>query len=179
MSNYRENIINRCQPGFDASCSLCCGSHNYVMPPERIEDMLMDRARECSGRPIKHPEEACAEKLFRDEIQCPNVGMQSPYPGQVCCLLYTEHDRGEEIESFFNGTCKTFLCPAWYDLTDRQVLFAARLMHDWYYYSLFINAIESVHEICAMYSRPEDVPPDKLRSLKDELAERLLEEDGK
>jgi hypothetical protein len=52
-------------------------------------------------------------------------------------------------------------------------------MHDWYYYSLLINDIEAVHEICAAYGTPDDIPPDELRSLKIELVERLLEEDGK
>ncbi len=141
--------------------------------------MLLDRGRVCLERPARHPEEACAEKLFREEIQCPNVGMQSPNLGLVGCLIYNDHDQGDEIESFFNGTCKAFLCPAWYELTDEQVLFAARLMHDWYYYSLFINDIEAVHEICASYSLPEDVPPDELESLKLELEERFMEEDGK
>ncbi len=141
--------------------------------------MFLARAHEYTAQPIKHQEEACAEKLFREEIQCPHVGIHSADPGLVGCMIYADHDRGDEIESFFIGTCKTFLCPAWYDLTDRQVVFAARLMHDWYYYSLFINDIEAVHEICALYGHPEDIPPDRLRSLKDELAERLLEEDGK
>ncbi len=141
--------------------------------------MLLSREREYSERPIKHPEDSCSEKLFREEMQCPNLGMQSSDHGLVGCLIYNDHAMGGEIESFFSGTCKAFHCPAWYDLTDKQVLFAAELMGDWYNYSLFINDIESVHEICAQYSRPEDVPADELSILKEELAERLLEEDGK
>lgn len=179
MSDYRETLVNRCQPGYNASCSLCCGSHNFVIAPERIEDMLIDRTCAGSNRPLRHQEEACAEKLFREEMQCPHIGMLSSRPCLVGCLIYTDHDRGDRVESFFNGTCKTFLCPAWYDLTDRQVVFAARLMHDWYYYSLFINHSEAVHEICAAYDLPEDVPPDVLCSLKEELVERMMDEDGK
>ncbi len=179
MNNYDDTTINRCQPGYNASCSLCCGSHNYQMSREHIEDMFLDRERESSGLPMKHQEDVCHEKLFKEEIQCPNVGLQSPQEGIVGCLIYTDSTKGEEIESFFNGTCKTFLCPAWYDLTDKQVLFAAQLMHDWYYYSLFLNDIESVHDLCASYSHPEDVPSDELKSLKLELEERFLEEDGK
>jgi hypothetical protein len=178
-NDYQENRINRCQPGHGASCALCCGSHNFALPPEDIEELFLVRGCGSPERPIRHPEEARAEKLFRDEMQCPNMGMQSSDPGLVCCLVYMDHDRGEEIESFFTGTCKNFHCPAWYNLTDRQVLFAARLMGDWYYYSLFINHIEAVHDICAAYGEPEDVPYDELCSLKMELEERFLEEDGK
>ena len=179
MNDNGVNRINRCQPGYGASCSLCCGSHNYAMPPERIQDMFMDRDRACSKRPLQHMEVACAEKLFSDELQCPNVGMQETEPGVLCCLVYGEHDRGEEFESFFNGTCKTFHCPAWYCLTDRQVLFAARLMGDWYYYALLINDIESVQDLCARYNRPEDVSAEELASLKSDLVEFFMEEDGK
>jgi hypothetical protein len=180
MSNdNQENRINRCQPGHGASCALCCGSHNYSIPPEDIEELFLVRGCDSPERPIRHPEEARAGKLFRDAMQCPHVGMQSPDPGLVCCLEYSNIDRGEEFESYFTGTCKNFYCQAWHDLTDRQVLFAARLMGDWYYYSLFINDIEAVHDFHAAYGEPDNVPPDELRSLKMELVEKLLEEDGK
>lgn len=174
-----ERRINLCQPGHGASCSRCCGSHNYVIPKDDIEKMLLDRDREFPERPMKHQDESLFEKLFGDDMQCPHVGIRSSDPGVLCCLIYGDHDRGKEIESFFNGTCKNFYCQAWSDLTDRQVDFAARLMGDWYYYSLFINHIEAVQNICAQYERPEDVPPEELLDLKDELVERFMEEDGK
>jgi hypothetical protein len=148
------------------------------MPPECIEDLFLDRDRKPSPRALKHPEEVCSDKLFRDEMQCSHVGILSSNPGVVCCLLYDDEDRGNGIESFFNGTCRNFYCQAWYDFTDRQVLFAARLMGDWYYYSLLIHNIEAVHDLCAMYNHPEDVPPDELISLKNELLERMQEEVG-
>lgn len=179
MINYYENRVNRCQPGHGASCAFCCGSHNYAMPPEEIEEMFMERGHQGPGQTMLHQAEQCAEKLFHDAIQCSHVGVNPSDPGVVGCLLYGEHDRGGDVESFFNGTCKTFYCPAWDNLTDRQVLFAARLMADWYYYSLLINDIETVHDLCASYDRPEDVPPEELCRLKERLDERLLEEDGK
>lgn len=179
MNENRGNRINRCQPGYGASCSLCCGSHNYAMPPEKIEEMFMDSDRRSAGRPIPHPEASFAEKLFPDELQCANVGMQASDPGLVCCLVYEDCDRGEEIESFFRGTCKGFHCPAWQELTDPEVLFAARLMGDWYYYSLLINHVESLHDLYARYSGPEDVPEDELEALRSELVDFFMEEDGK
>ncbi len=112
-------------------------------------------------------------------MQCPHVGILSSGTGQVCCLVYDDHDRDADPDSFFSGTCKNFYCPAWDYLTDREVLFAARLMGDWYYYSLFINDIESLKSLYARYGCPEDVPPDELDTLKIELVERLFDEDGK
>ena len=179
MENYLETTINRCQPGYNASCSLCCGSHNYTMPSEQIENLFLKRSLEYTESRIKQPEESCIEKLFPEVIQCANVGMQLSDPRLTGCLKYYDLSPEKKIETFFNGTCKTFLCPAWYNLSDRQVLFAARLMADWYYYSLFINDIESVHEICAEYINPEDVDDERLISLKEELFERFLAEDGK
>ncbi len=128
---------------------------------------------------MRHPEDALSEKLFSEEMQCSHVGLHTSEPGVIGCMLYDVPELEEDVGSFFTGTCKNFYCPAWHDLTDRQVLFAALLMGDWYYYSLLINDIEAVHAICAEYGRPEDVPPDALLDLKAEIEERFLEEDGK
>jgi hypothetical protein len=179
MNENGGNRINRCQPGYGASCSFCCGSHNYNMSRDEIEAMFMNRERSGPGRAILLQESSLAEKLFPDELQCPNVGMQDSEPGLLCCLVYTDHDRGEEFESFFESTCKIFRCPAWYELTDRQVLFAARLMRDWYYYGLLINDIEALQELYAEYDRPEDVPDEEMESLKERLIEFFMDEDGK
>jgi len=124
-------------------------------------------------------EESQYEKLFSDGMQCVHVGFQESDPGCLGCLVYNEVDRGEEFESFLKGTGKNFYCPAWENLTDEQIVFAARLMGDWYYYSLFINHIEAVHEICAIYTDPEDIPDEELAILKEELVEKFIEEDGK
>jgi hypothetical protein len=179
MIEYYTTRVNRCRPGHGASCAFCCGSHNYTVTPGEIEYLFGERGREGLKRARLHQDVSCSEKLFPDAIQCSHVGMDPSEPGIVCCLLYGEDDRGEDVESFFNGTCKNFYCPAWDDLTDRQVLFAARLMGDWYFYSLLINDIEAVHDLCASYDRPEDVPPDELGDLKQRLTERLMDEDGK
>lgn len=175
IAMYR-NMINRCQPGYGASCSLCCGCYNYKLSQEQLEDMFVKRAMETPERPLKHPEESFSEKLYQDDMQCVHVGLRH---GVLGCLVYNETDRGEEFESFYNGTGKNFFCPAWANLTDEQVVFAAQLMADWYYYGLFINDIEAVHELYAVYGHPEHVPGDELEELKEELWQRFLDEDGK
>jgi len=110
-------------------------------------------------------------------MQCPHIGISGSDPGIVCCLTYHDNHKGSGFESFFTGTCKTFLCTAWNELTDRQVLFAAELMKDWYYYSLLINSLEILMDLCAEYESPQDVPEEILEELKIELKEKLLEDD--
>lgn len=110
-------------------------------------------------------------------MQCPNVGILESDPGIVCCLTYHDNHEGSGFESFFNGTCKNFYCVAWNELTDRQVLFAAELMKDWYYYSLLINSLETLMDLCAEYESPSDVPDEILDELKIELVDKLMEDD--
>ena len=107
-------------------------------------------------------------------MQCPYIGISHRY---LCCLVYSEDHKDKVYESFFTGTCKNFLCAAWDELTDREVLFAAELMQDWYYYSLLVNSPEIVIKLCAEYTASKDIPEDAFIELKTELRRRLLEED--
>ena len=174
MNSGRVNI---CHPGYGASCSLCCGSHNYRMDIKQIEELLLKRGDEGPTHPYQHPYSVKYEKLYRDAMQCPHVGLSDD--NEVFCLIYGEPDKKGEVLSFFNGTCGNFYCPAWDVLTDKQVVFAARLMKDWFYYSLLINDIESVQNLCASYGSPEDVPEEELDELKQDILDKFIAEDGK
>ena len=169
--------INRCQPGFGASCSFCCGSHNYPFPPHKIEELFISRGEKISGLQVRHPEESCDAKLVSAGMQCSNICILESEPGIVCCSVYFDEDKQGRIGSYFTGTCKGFLCDAWIDLTDRQVLFAAALMKEWYYYSLLIKSPEILMDLCAEYDDPDDVPGGVLEELKIELADSLFEDD--
>ncbi len=173
----KSREINPCRPGYGASCSLCCGSHNYRMSYEEVSSLFSERGVAGAQRPYMHPFSVTKEKLYRDAMQCPHVALD--FDDEIYCLMYNERDKKGEILTFFNGTCSNFYCPAWDDLTDRQVVFAARLMHDWYYYSLLINDIEAVQNLCAEYDSPGDVPHEAVEELKAELMERFIAEDGK
>ena len=50
----------------------------------------------------------------------------------------------------------------------------ARLMKDWFYYSLLINDIESVQNLCASYDSPEDVPEEELDELKQDILDKFI-----
>ena len=112
---------------------------------------------------------------MKDGMQCGNVGFSRSDPGLVCCLTYDDDHNGSGFESFFTGTCKNFRCTAWNELTDRQVMFAAELMKDWYYYSLLINSLEMTMDLCAEYGSPADVPEEIIEELKIELAAKVRE----
>ena len=147
------------------------------MSPDLIEDMFISRDSETSRRISKHPEDSSCEKLVKEGMQCQNIGISDSDPGLVGCLTYHDNHKGSGFDNFFTGTCKTFLCVAWNELTDRHVLFAAQLMKDWYYYSLLINSLELLMDLCAEYESPEDVPAETLVELKIELVEKLMEDD--
>ena len=108
-------------------------------------------------------------------MQCTNVGILRSDPGRVCCLTYYDEHKESKSASFFKGTCKRFLCNAWNELTDRQVLFSAELMKDWYYYSLLLNSPELIADLCAEYESPNDIPAKVLEKLKTELESNLKE----
>ena len=127
---------------------------------------------------LVHPEDSFKEKLIADGMQCSYIGIEDyDNNAHLCCLIYAESHEGKAYESFFNGTCRSFLCTAWDDLTDREVLFAAELMKDWFYYSLLINSPELLTKLCAEYGTPKDISDDSLNELKTELRRRLSEED--
>lgn len=173
-----QNKINPCRPGYGASCAFCCGSHNYTISPDLIEEIFETRDSEhCSGRSSRHPEESDCEKLVREGMQCPHVGFSGSEQGIVCCLAYNDNDKTPAFRSFFTGTCKNFYCVAWNELSARQILFAAELMGDWYYYSLLINCIEILMDLCSEYDDPSRVPGSIIEELKLELVKKLNEDD--
>jgi hypothetical protein len=112
-------------------------------------------------------------------MQCPFVAADGSDPGVIGCLIYYDSGMSNNISSFVTKTCRVFLCPAWECLTDEEIIFAARLTRDWYYYGLLLNDIEALKELSSTYGRPEEIPADVLEELKISLEERFIEEDGK
>jgi hypothetical protein len=101
-----QNKINICQPGFNASCGLCCGSHNYSARPEEIKALFEKRALVWSekGMSIRHSiekgdgsirERDCdlptLPRLIADATQCPFLALLDRPGGPVIgCLIYPE-----------------------------------------------------------------------------------------
>ena len=77
--------------------------------------------------------------LFGDCPHCPFVGYRDG-DRNVGCLLYSEeHPPGLRQECFQSYRGKLFTCRAREALSDDEVLYAARLTRDWYYYSILIH----------------------------------------
>ena len=177
-----EKKINICQPGFNASCALCCGSHNYHATLEDIEKIFDYRRDICTGI-FRRPEPDadlieelnCAlnkkqiAKKLDDGIQCPFVGYTSP-EGSIGCLAYFNNSFFKPaLKDFFDKTCKNFSCLAKELLSDPEILYAAKITRDWFYYSLLINDIKLLRKLFDKYKNPEDIPGFELREVKNSL----------
>lgn len=136
--------INPCMPGFNASCSLCCGSHN-------------------------------TDEIITDSMKCPYIS-QIDENNTIGCLAYDNIDMlDNKMKEFFLKTCKIFYCRAWDVLSDREVIFAAELLKDWYYYSLLINDCQYLKEISKKFKYPGNISEDELNTIKNNLEKKLCE----
>ncbi|HPQ51707.1 MAG TPA: hypothetical protein PK253_00515 [Spirochaetota bacterium] len=191
IMNYLRTI-NICSPGYNASCALCCGSHNYkalcgeisVLFQQRTESVdtyisLKQNFKNFSDddySSLLHAVSSCSlPKLHDDAIQCPFVGyVQSS--SVIGCLIYPQSSstdlRGKRLTG---NTCKHFSCVAREVLTDEEIIFAASLMRDWYYYSLFINDIAFLKKTFIEYKHAENVTSDIIENIKEDLTTSLFE----
>ncbi|HNU91237.1 MAG TPA: hypothetical protein PKO25_05150 [Spirochaetota bacterium] len=180
--------INICQPGYGASCALCCGSHNFTGGREAMRSEFVRRsplpedfrpedaaasARTRTGDPDRRH---TGQALHDDAIACPHVGFLDREQTLIGCLIYDLSHKPGASGEFFEATCRRFSCLARERLDDSEVLFAARLLGDWYYYGLLINSIQILRELIRAYTVPENVPASVLQALKGGL-EAMLEHD--
>ncbi len=156
-----RNKINICQPGYNASCALCCGSHNYAGDESAIAEIF--RERDASPEPRAYP------MRFSDGIQCPHAGFIDVDGFRIGCRIYADLSGARGMREFFNYTCKNFSCAARDTLSDDEIVFAARLMGDWFYYSLFINEIRLLKKYYAKYGCSSRVPRTALEDAKKKL----------
>ena len=184
-----ERKINICRPGFGASCALCCGSHNYLSGHGDMEVMFSQRRRVvghfCSeGVHVLQNREAllAVQRQLEDQslpchledaIRCPFVGFVDHEETQLGCLIYGEGGSDPRVLDM-STICHTFSCLSREILDDEEILFAALLTGDWYYYSLLINDIALLREMRSGFITPEDVPEDALEEMKQNLKEKLL-----
>lgn len=144
--------INCCNPGYNASCALCCGSHNFNVSYHDIHHFLEKKSSNYRQLILSQTEPAkilsalknsSIEKKDPQAIQCPFMGYLEN--NTLGCLVYdTSHLYGSEHENFFRGTCKTFFCPAWEKLSDDEISMAAQITADWFYYTLLIHDIDEL-----------------------------------
>ncbi len=189
--------VNICRPGYGASCSLCCGSHNYRVSRVEIEALFVRRARIMKAYSrdflvrkmmafrscmtgsyyVDHsdgPFDPALPALFQDCPRCPFVGFVEK--GKIIgCLLGGQEDSSDlRHECLLNYRGKIFSCPARDILSDEETCYAARLARDWYYYSILIHETELLRSFMRDNQKPEDVPAEQLETLRRELEERIV-----
>lgn len=97
--------------------------------------------------------------------------------GRIGCSIYDDRSGcSESVRSFFERTCAGFFCRAWDELSDNEVLFAAKAAGDWYYYSLLIQDIPFLRELYRR-SGGGPVPPEDMRSVRERLDLLMLSPD--
>ncbi len=165
--------VNICRPGHNASCALCCGSHNYAVSFEELDEIYMSRALS-PGVPVSGILEIRESCVIHDGMQCANVGYTDVGAKISGCLVYNGGVElpGEE-GAFFRNTCRNFFCKSSDILTDEEILFAARLTGDCFFYPLLINEIQMLKKITAIYQTPGDINPDEYENIKKTLIDNL------
>jgi hypothetical protein len=188
--------VNICRPGFGASCALCCGSHNYRASRDEIGRLFSRRSEvlaEYNKRYLIHSMSASRSNLtgsyyyggqegplalilpplFEDCPHCPFVGTVGD--GRLAgCLLYPE-DHPPELrqECFLSYRGKLFTCRARDVLTDEEILYAARLTGDWYYYSMLIHDEALLRRLARSWPDPADVPEGERAGMRQSLEQRI------
>lgn len=78
-----------------------------------------------------------------------------------------------EEDTFFTKTCKTFFCPASDNLSSEEVLYAAELFGDWYYYSLLIHEINLLLSLMKEFPAPGMVTEKHIKEVKTKLSKAI------
>jgi hypothetical protein len=188
--------VNICRPGYGASCSLCCGSHNYQVGRVEIEALFVRRARimkaysrdflvrkmiayrSCmTGSYYIDPSDRlfnpAVPALYQDCPRCPFVGFVSK-DRLAGCLLVREDDPSDlRHECFLSYRGKIFTCPARESLHDKEILYAARLARDWYYYGILIHEPELLRRLMEEHPDAGEVPALRREALERELEKRV------
>ncbi|MFA5519075.1 MAG: hypothetical protein WDA74_07470 [Spirochaetota bacterium] len=156
--------INICRPGFNASCALCCGSHNFSMPMEKLSIVLKQRNyQNISQRKKLQP------GFLKDGMYCEFIAVNESN-NLIGCMAYSDSTMFSSAHSlFFEKTCKTFYCKAAEILSEKEILFAAELARDWYYYPLLINEVNHLRKTMKLYQTPKQVEADCFDKIKKDL----------
>lgn len=193
------NTTNLCRPGYGASCALCCGSHNYNASQEEIYALFQKRRemfqKFSAGYIINrvrasrsnltgsyYPERTIDDgiiitlpKLYNDGLQCPFVALLDD--GTVGCVIYpTKESADSRFDCFQNYTCKYFSCASKEILSDEEILYAARLFGDWYYYTLLIHSIDLLRKFMQANPVLEKTDAKAIAMLKEQLEASLRSE---
>ena len=182
-----NKTVNACMPGFGASCALCCGSHNCDAAPDEMagvyrrrreiislysRDYLVKRVMASrsdmtgsyyfTGR--KDVDLPGLPSLF-GEKRCPFIGFYET-GDLIGCLLNRGAESSLRYECFNNYSSKNFICAAKENLGGDEIVFAAKLCRDWFYYPLLIHRPGILARLMRDWGQPEAVPEEVLEKTK-------------
>jgi hypothetical protein len=183
--------INICRPGFGASCALCCGSHNYLANPGEINSLFCERSlrvrdfnRDYIIRNMASSRSSMTGSYYypgtspfiitlpaRDagSRQCPFVGFAGNAPEAGCLLYPDNYGYGNILDCYQNYRNKIFSCGAGERLSEDEILFAARITGDWYYYSILIHSYGYLRAAMKKNSEPDKISIEDLLKMKHDL----------
>ncbi len=182
-----EMTVNACMPGFGASCALCCGSHNCDATPEEMAEVYRKRREIISlyrrdylvKRVMASRSDMTGSYYFtgRNDVElpglpslfgekrCPFIGFHET-GGLIGCLLNRGVESSLRYECFNNYSSKNFTCAAKENLGGDEIVFAAMLCRDWYYYPLLIHRPETLARLMRDWGDPDAVPDEVLEKTK-------------
>ncbi len=186
-----QTSVNICSPGFGASCALCCGSHNYIAVPGDLDSLFSERSirvrdfsRDYITRHMRSSRSSMTGSYYYpgtspfiitlparepESRQCPFVGYANETK-EAGCLLYPQMTGyGKTVDCYQNYRNKVFSCDAGSSLSDKEILFAAGLTGDWYYYSILIHSQDYLRIIIEKYSGTDAVSSEELIQIRQNL----------
>ena len=161
--------LNICRPGFNATCSLCCGSHNYSLTPGEYNQLFKLRSiRIKNGFFVNETEKF--QEVVPGAMQCKYVGYTDRGKNEIGCLIHESEPKMTSSEKeFFRKVCSTFYCKGRDVLTKKEILFAAELTRDWFYYPILITEINYLRKLVNIYDNPSKITDNEMKKIKDDL----------
>lgn len=165
--------LNICRPGFNATCSLCCGSHNYKLTPDECNSLFKKRSiRIRNGFFVNQTENIAV--VVPGAMQCRYVGHTDYDRNEIGCLIHDNEPKMTPSEKdFFRKVCSTFYCKGRDVLSKKEILFAAELTRDWFYYPILITEIKYLRKLVNIYENPGKVTEPEIKKIKNDLNEIL------
>ncbi len=159
-----------CQPGFNASCALCCGSHNFKASLYDIDALFKQRYK-CFSNMVtssndlsttlkeifKELSHITLPPLYPDATQCPFVAYTDTTYTTIGCLLYPYCTPFDYRSHFMGAICKTYNCSANTPHLHDKVIAAAKACKDWHYYSIVIHNTKLLDEVNTLYSQGKTI----------------------
>ena len=72
-------------------------------------------------------------------------------------------------DCFYSYRGKHFICNSFNELSDEEIIFAARFSGDWYHYSILIHSYDALRYIMKQYKDPEKINEETRRKINEPL----------